>query len=141
HAENGDVRVLFSGDSEAETESRLLEAPNELHADVLKVAHHGSRYASSDRLLSAASPKWGIISCGKNNDYGHPHKESVQRLVAHGVKLARTDLNGDIVVTSDNKGISVSTERSASAEELAAPGQGHPRGSHAPPADPAEDSN
>src|SRR6185312_11803682 len=84
HAKPGDVRVLFEGDAEHPTEQRLLadEAsdPGDLRADVLKVAHHGSKHASSAAMLDAVAPRLAVISCGAGNDYGHPHASTLRRL-------------------------------------------------------------
>jgi len=124
HALPGDSRFLFEADAEEATERRLLEDRASLRADVLKVAHHGSHYASSDALLDAVSPRLAVISCGAENDYGHPHARTLRRLEARGVIIARTDLEGDVTVTSDDHGLTWTTERDADKGELRAPGKG-----------------
>jgi beta-lactamase superfamily II metal-dependent hydrolase len=73
----------------------------------LKVGHHGSSSGTSEEFLSAVSPKYAIISVAKNNDYGHPHKETLRRLAAYGVKVYTTADNGNILVESDGKNIRV----------------------------------
>ena len=122
HAPRGDVRVLFEGDAEDPTEKRLLTDPASLRADVLKVAHHGSKHASTVPLLDAVSPRLAVISCGSNNDYGHPHAQTLARLTAHRSAIARTDLEGDVTVVSDNAGLTWSTARPASRDALLTPG-------------------
>ena len=75
--------------------------------DVLKVAHHGSRYSTSKEFLEATKPEIAIISDGKNNDYGHPHKETLNRLKKAQSEVYRTDKSGTIYVTSDGQKIAV----------------------------------
>jgi beta-lactamase superfamily II metal-dependent hydrolase len=98
----GGVRVLFTGDAETETEERLLaENRAQLAADVLKVAHHGSRYASTQPFLSAVSARAAVISCGAGNDYGHPHAETLAALARNNVQVYRTDQQGDVELSTD----------------------------------------
>jgi len=122
HAANGDVRMLFVGDAEHPTEARLLEHPEEVATDVLKVAHHGSKHASSDAFLTAAHPKLAVISCAIGNDYGHPHAPTLKRLKGHGAAIARTDLQGDVSVVSDEKGLKWSTQKEVDPAQLTIPG-------------------
>src|SRR5262249_54155110 len=68
----GNFSMLFTGDAEAETEERLMESGASLRAQVLKVGHHGSRYATSAKFLAAVAPEAAVISCGIDNKYGHP---------------------------------------------------------------------
>jgi competence protein ComEC len=98
----GAVRVLFTGDAESETEERLL-ADNraQIPADVLKVAHHGSRYASTEPFLAAVGARAAVISCAAGNDYGHPHAETLAALARRGTTVYRTDLHGDVELTTD----------------------------------------
>lgn len=92
---------LFTGDAEDWSEYMMLEAGVNLHADVLKVSHHGSCTASTAEFLRAVSPAWAVISCGAGNSYGHPHREVLARLDAVGTRILRTDLLGTIVIRSD----------------------------------------
>jgi competence protein ComEC len=127
HAIARDVRVLFTGDAEQPTEKRLLEDRAALAADVLKVAHHGSKHASTDALLDAVHPRLAVISCAVGNDYGHPHAETLARLDKHGIAFARTDVEGTITVTSDEHGLAWTTERPGDPAEMRRPGKGlHP---------------
>ena len=107
-----DTKVLFTGDITAEEEQQLL-AQN-ISADVLKVAHHGSKYSSDAAFLEKVSPKAAVISCGTNNVYGHPHKEAMERLQKTGAEIFRTDEDGTILVTIGKDGamnIETMTER------------------------------
>ena len=79
--------------------------------DVLKVAHHGSRNSSSEDFLEKAGGASAVISCGAGNSYGHPHEETLSRLNDAGVEIYRTDLNGNIVMTSDGQNVNVVTEK------------------------------
>lgn len=92
---------LFTGDAEAESESEMLSAGQDLDVDVLEAGHHGSDSSTSQRLLDAASPEAVVVSCGAGNSYGHPTRTVMERLQAKGVTLFRTDVQGDISVTSD----------------------------------------
>ncbi|RYM05291.1 DNA internalization-related competence protein ComEC/Rec2 [Sporolactobacillus sp. THM7-7] len=85
---------LFTGDLGEEGEQALLERYPDVRADILKLGHHGSRTSTSEDFLSRLRPSFGIISCGKNNRYGHPHPEVLQRLRWHHVRTMRTDHSG-----------------------------------------------
>ncbi len=114
HDVGRDTRFLFVGDAEEQTEKRLLAEPAEIATDYLKVAHHGSRYSSTAAFLDAAHPRMASISCGRGNDYGHPHREALARLQDRKVAVFRTDESGEITFTSENGQISASAERYAS---------------------------
>jgi competence protein ComEC len=75
-----------------------------LNSKVLKVAHHGSKNSSSEKFLEKVSPELAVISVGENK-YGHPHKETLEILEKYGIRVLRTDLNGDIKIISDGKNI------------------------------------
>lgn len=83
----GDFRVLFTGDAEAEAEAAVLASGADLSCDVLKAGHHGSDTSSTDAFLDAAHPEIAVISCGKYNEYGHPHPETLSRFAAHGISV------------------------------------------------------
>ena len=76
--------------------------------DVLKVAHHGSRYSSSKEFLTETMPEVAVISCGRDNDYGHPHEEAVQRIESTGAEIYRTDKQGTIYIKSNGNKYDVS---------------------------------
>lgn len=98
-------RFLFTGDIESGAESALLQdyPSDRLSADVLKVPHHGSATSSTLPFLEAVTPKVSVISCGKENPYGHPHKETIQRLLNFSSELYRTDIQGTILLKSNGK--------------------------------------
>ena len=97
----GEFSMLLPGDAEAQTEERLLQKELNLGAKVLKVAHHGSKYATTENFIKAVKPEVAIISAGEYNRYGHPAQSVLDRLKsAGGVKLYRTDLQGEISITT-----------------------------------------
>jgi len=91
--------VLFMADAERPLEYQLLNF--DIEADILKVGHHGSKTSSSESFLKAVSPEIAVISVGQKNRYGHPAQEVLDRLGAIGVKILRTDLEGDIAIESN----------------------------------------
>lgn len=99
------VSFLFTGDAEAMSEYMMLTDQLPLTADVLKVAHHGSRYSSTPEFIEAVSPSWAVISCGTKNAYGHPHEETLEAL--SDSQILRTDLLGSIVFRTDGHTLSV----------------------------------
>lgn len=103
--EYGKNRFLFTGDAEEASETEMLSNGIELSADVYKVAHHGSRSASTQEFLNAVRPKYAVISCGEGNSYGHPHAEVLDRLRSMGVEVFRTDEQGSIIASSDGENI------------------------------------
>jgi len=110
----GDFSMLLMGDAEAQTEERLIDRGANLRARVLKIGHHGSRYATSERFLRIVRPDAAVISCGYDNRYGHPSQEVLDRLRAAGVRLYRTDLQGEITIaTRGGREFDVKTERPA----------------------------
>lgn len=88
------ISYLFTGDAERTNESKRSWP----QTDVLKAGHHGSSTGSSKNFLNQVNPKVIVISCGKNNDYGHPHKEVMQRYEKLGAKIYRTDESGDVLI-------------------------------------------
>lgn len=100
-------RLLLCGDISREVELSLLPVGP---VDVLQVAHHGSGASSCREFLEAVSPRYALISCGRNNDYGHPHDSVLERLTAAGADVHRTDLEGTLVVTIREGQIAVNSE-------------------------------
>ncbi len=92
----GGLTWLFTGDLESDGEKRLLSSYPNLQTDVLKVGHHGSQTSTTEKFLNQINPKVALISLGKNNVYGHPHKEVIDRLRTYNVKVYRTDQHGAI---------------------------------------------
>jgi len=105
----GGNSFLFTGDISFVAEKELVASANShelasLKSDVLKVAHHGSKYSTSDLFLENVKPKIAVIEVGKNS-YGHPTPEVLQRLEKFGIKVFRTDKDGDVEMESDGKNI------------------------------------
>ncbi|MBU4000390.1 MBL fold metallo-hydrolase [Patescibacteria group bacterium] len=96
---------LFTGDAEAKEEMELISACPDLKAEVLKVAHHGSKNSTSELFLDKVRPKFSIISSGAKNRYGHPKPETLEKLKKIGAEILRTDLWGDIKLESEGKGV------------------------------------
>lgn len=99
------VSFLLMGDAEKPVENEILENGCNVSANVLKVGHHGSSSSTGSAFLKAVDPSLCVISCGKNNDYGHPHKETIELLKSFGAKIIRTDNSGTVVVYSDGSDI------------------------------------
>ena len=97
----GNRKFLFTGDMEAYAEKQLVDADIDLEADVLKVGHHGSYSSTSQIFLDEVDPEYGIVSCGRNNEYGHPHDAPINRLFRADVELYRTDLMGSVIIVTD----------------------------------------
>ena len=93
-----DESILFTGDIGTNTEKKLVEGCIELDCDILKVAHHGSKYSSSTEFIEACSPEIAVISVGKNNFYGHPTPETLERLDSYGCEVFRTDQEGAVIL-------------------------------------------
>ncbi|MDY2582085.1 MAG: ComEC/Rec2 family competence protein [Clostridium perfringens] len=102
----GDTSYLFTGDAEKLAEEEALaKYKTSLDSDVIKFGHHGSSSSSSNAFIEAVSPKYGIISCAKDNKYGHPHRETLDIIKKYNIKAFRTDTDGEIILTSDGKSI------------------------------------
>ena len=99
----GDFSMLLPGDAEEQTEHRMLTKDLNLKVKILKVAHHGSKYASAQDFVDRVKPEVAIISCGEWNRYGHPAQVVLDRLRAANAKLYRTDLQGEITITTKGK--------------------------------------
>jgi competence protein ComEC len=112
----GQASFLFMGDAETVTERWLLDTNANVHARVLKVAHHGSRFSSSARFLAAVGPEIAVISAGAHNDYHHPASGTLRRLETGGSQVFRTDLDGTVTIETDGRTLTttrVTRERTA----------------------------
>ena len=89
-------RALLTGDAGAGTEGALLRDPAALRADVLKIGHHGSRGSTTPAFLDAVCPKAALLSCGRQNRFGHPAPETLRTLGEARVPVFRTDLSSDV---------------------------------------------
>ncbi len=105
----GECSFLFSGDAEADAEEDLCDSGQDLSADVYQVGHHGSSTSTSPEFLERIAPDYAVISCGEDNDYGHPHRETLDRLSGAGVEIFRTDEQGTLVASCDGQEITWST--------------------------------
>lgn len=92
-----DASFLFTGDAEAESEKDITA---DISADVLSVGHHGSSTSTCDDFLMRVDPMYAIISCGKGNDYGHPHYEVLEKLEEEDITIYRTDHDGTLICTT-----------------------------------------
>ncbi len=102
----GKNSVLLTGDMEKNSENYLVKLDgHDLKSDILKVGHHGSKTSTTEELLGFTAPTLAIISDGKNNKYGHPHKEVLSRLEKFGIPIWRTDEKGTLVVKTDGENI------------------------------------
>lgn len=110
--EHGKNRFLFAGDATTNAEADIIKNGLDISADVYKVNHHGSASSTSQAFLDAVNPTYAVISCGKNNDYGHPTKEVLDKLKAKNVSVFRTDEQGTVTVTSDGSNLTWSAEPS-----------------------------
>ena len=106
----GKSSFLVTGDAEKDEELEIIESGADLDCDVLRVGHHGSSTSSCKDFLDSVSPEMCVISCGENNDYGHPHDKVVNRLAKYTDEIYRTDICGSIVMTSDGENIEISYE-------------------------------
>jgi competence protein ComEC len=103
----GERAILLTGDIEQPAERSLLAAQQQLHADVIKVPHHGSKTSSTEAFVAATKPKLAIISVGRNSQFGHPHKEVVDRWQSSGATVLTTGHSGTITVTTDGHELTV----------------------------------
>ncbi len=109
----GDTSILLTGDAESFAEEAFMkEIPRRLmHSTVLKLGHHGSSTSTTTALLNVVDPELAVASLGADNEYGHPHQETLDKLKDAGIELLRTDLNGVIHITFDGTAYTVETER------------------------------
>lgn len=103
----GEDSFLFTGDAEEESEEEMLSLDWPLTATVLKCGHHGSETSTSPAFLDAVSPQYAVISCGVDNDYGHPDAVTLEKLEAAGAEVFRTDLQGTILASTDGSGVTM----------------------------------
>ena len=93
------VDFLIMGDAPISIEKQMMKKYRHIPCDILKVGHHGSDTSTSDEFVKFLSPKEAIISAGKNNKYGHPHKSVIQTLKNNNVKIRSTFIEGSISYT------------------------------------------
>ena len=125
----GETSMIVTGDAEAASEYMMIDSGLPLKADVLRIAHHGSTYSTTEEFLKAVSPRYAVISCGKDNAYFHPHGRVLRLLEKESVWLFRTDLQGTVRCVSDGTEFRFSVDRWASKESLyASPGSAQDQG-------------
>ncbi|OGN13648.1 MAG: hypothetical protein A3J47_03065 [Candidatus Yanofskybacteria bacterium RIFCSPHIGHO2_02_FULL_43_22] len=105
----GETEILLTGDIEAKAERQIILNSADLDADILKVAHHGSRTSTIEEFLYEVSPQVAIIQVGAKNRYGHPTPEVLKRLEDYGIRYYRNDTDGDIKVISDGQNYQIIT--------------------------------
>ena len=115
----GDFAMMFTGDAESESEQGIMKrhAPKELKSTILKSGHHGSKTSSSPKFLKAVQPEAALISCGKGNEYHHPHPSTRNKYAKHKIDFYRTDVNGTITVETDGHSYTLTVERGAKNDE------------------------
>lgn len=110
-----DFSIMFTGDIEEEAEKAILEQYsnniNKLQANILKIAHHGSKTSTTENFLKKVSPKIALIGVGKNNNFGHPNEQVIERLKANKVKIYRTDEDGEISIVVNRNGENVNIQK------------------------------
>ena len=119
----GDISFIFAGDAGEDVEKYIINSGAEIGSTVLKVAHHGSSKGTCYQWLYEVNPQYAVISVGADNSYGHPTEATLSKLHDADVQLYRTDLQGDIIFTSDGKSISVSCEKNQDADTFAVQNQ------------------
>ena len=107
YTELNGYKFMFMGDASKEREKDILDEYNILNIDVLKVGHHGSNTSSDKEFIKKMNPKYSIISVGKNNCYGHPNKEVLEKL--DDSKIYRTDEDGSIMFKIKNNKLKIDT--------------------------------
>ena len=107
----GNFSMMLTGDAEKKEEQAILAAGSPVQSTILKSGHHGSKTSSSADFLRAVRPEAALISCGVNNDYGHPHKETMKKYHALEIPIYVTAENGTITVRSDGKTYDISVEK------------------------------
>ena len=103
----GERSILLTGDIEQATERALLSSQQQLHSDVIKVPHHGSKTSSTEVFVAATNPQLAIISVGRTSRFGHPHKEVVERWQSNGATVLTTGQSGAITITTDGHNLSL----------------------------------
>ena len=114
----GETSFLFTGDAEKGAEKAMMANGYDLRADVYSAGHHGSVTSNSPGFIAAVSPTYAVISCGRDNSYGHPHKKTLATLEEYGVTVLRTDELGDIILLSDGENVWPLEQTSAGQTEM-----------------------
>ncbi|TYQ18098.1 UNVERIFIED_CONTAM: competence protein ComEC [Acetivibrio alkalicellulosi] len=107
----GSFSVMLTGDAERESENEMVESTLSLKSTILKVGHHGSSTSTTKAFLDAVNPEVAVIMCGKDNKYGHPHKETLDKLYTKGIDIYRTDIDGTIIISTDGDTIEINVNK------------------------------
>lgn len=113
----GSTSFLMTGDASTDSEEEMLDSGLTLNSDVYLTGHHGSSTSNSEDFLDAVSPSYAVISVGRDNSYGHPHREVMESLSARNIPVFRTDTQGTILVESDGKNLTFNTQPDTQFEE------------------------
>lgn len=105
----GDISYLLTGDAERINEYEMLDNGEDVGADLLKCGHHGSSSSTSTRFLQAVNPAFAVVTCAKDNEFGHPHKDTLQRLGLLGCPCYSTADHGTVIASTDGKTLTVSS--------------------------------
>ena len=103
----GETSFLFQGDAEESIENQLLSRDIDISADIIKVGHHGSNTSTIDKYLDRVNPSIAVVSCGADNTFKHPNKQTIDTLEERDVQTYITAYDGNITITSDGKYIDV----------------------------------
>ncbi|GAA0348562.1 ComEC/Rec2 family competence protein [Bacillus horti] len=106
----GEVSFLFTGDAEEGMEEEMLRSGLPLQADIFHLGHHGSSTSNTEEFLQRVNPKIAIYSAGKDNSYGHPHNEVIDRLEQLNIEYYGTDFSGTIIINTDGQTYTLETE-------------------------------
>ncbi|MGE5405305.1 MAG: MBL fold metallo-hydrolase [Candidatus Saccharibacteria bacterium] len=112
--EYGSKGFLLTGDAGRTAEHEMIKTGESLRADVIKISHHGSSDASSYAFLQRVRPEYAVIAVGKDNDYGHPHQQTLDSLESIGTRIYRTDRDGTVVISCDGQKISFVSQQAGS---------------------------
>lgn len=107
------LSAVLSGDAEADLEQLALQNGAVKQAQIFKAAHHGSNTSNTWEFLQSIQPEWIVISCGKDNSYGHPHREPMERYQKLGAAIFRTDQDGSVILAATENGIESYTTNAA----------------------------
>lgn len=102
-------RFLLMGDAEKLSEEEIIKKGFDISADVIKIGHHGSSSSTSEKFIKQVNPAFAVISLGKDNTFGHPHRETMNLLNRYNLKTMRTDYHGDVNFFSDGENIKYNT--------------------------------
>ena len=105
--EHGQTSFLFTGDAESASERQMVSSGMNLSSNVLNIGHHGSHTSTTESFLNAVSPDIAVISLGRNNQFGHPHREVINRLESQNITILRTDELGTIQMITNGDVIAI----------------------------------